>query len=82
MDRIKARMLETEKVTNIINNLIDRVKLFPNGQRTCLIIDNTQGAGLVDTTRGALGHWVSVNNRVISHYNINYNFCLESLTEG
>ena len=28
------------------------------------------GAGLIDTTRGALGHWIKIDNRVISLYQI------------
>ena len=70
MDRNIARMLETEKILNIIYHLAERIQLNPNSQRTCLVPESGQGAGLVDTTRGALGHWVSISNSVISHYNI------------
>ncbi|HWT77046.1 MAG TPA: nickel-dependent hydrogenase large subunit [Mobilitalea sp.] len=70
MDRIYARMLETEKILNIMNNLTDLLELLPNGQRRLSIPDISQGAGLVDTTRGSLGHWISIGNKVIDHYSI------------
>lgn len=70
MDRIYARMLETEKILNIMNNLINLVELLPNGQRAYTYPEVSQGVGLVDTTRGALGHWVSIRNQAIEHYTI------------
>lgn len=70
MDRIMARTLETEKILQIIGNLTERLILLPNGQRRYIIPEAAQGAGLVDTTRGALGHWVSIRNSVIEHYEI------------
>ena len=70
MDRIYARMLETAKILNILNNLIDLILLQPNEQRAYSIPTVSQGAGLIDTTRGALGHWVSIKNKVIEHYSI------------
>jgi hydrogenase large subunit len=70
MDRIMARMLETEKILRIILALIERIKLLPNSQRELIIPDTAAGAGLIDTTRGALGHFVSVKGKVIEHYDI------------
>ena len=32
--------------------------------------ESAQGMGLIDTTRGALGHWVSIQDQVIKHYEI------------
>jgi hydrogenase large subunit len=70
MDRIIARVLETEKILGIIEKLAERVELKPNSQRVYNMPENAYGAGLVDTTRGALGHWLRIENQVISHYNI------------
>lgn len=70
MDRIVARTLETEKILRIINQLINRVELTPNNQQSYIMPDSAQGAGLIDTTRGALGHWINIKNQVIEHYNI------------
>jgi len=35
-----------------------------------VIPETAEGAGLIDTTRGALGHWIKINNSVISFYQI------------
>jgi hydrogenase large subunit len=70
MDRNIARVLETNKILEIIENLADRVELKPNNQSTYQIPEKAYGAGLIDTTRGALGHWVQIENQVINHYNI------------
>jgi hydrogenase large subunit len=70
MDRIVARTLETEKVLRIINQLIYQIELTPSNQQSYLMPASAQGAGLIDTTRGALGHWISIKDQVIEHYNI------------
>lgn len=70
MDRIMARTLETEKILSIMENLINRIQLIPNGQRTFVIPDVTRGTGFIDTTRGALAHFVAVKSKVIDHYDI------------
>jgi hydrogenase large subunit len=70
MDRNIARVLETEKILGIIEKLSERVELIPNNQRVYNIPANAYGVGLVDTTRGSLGHWIQIENQVINHYNI------------
>jgi len=70
MDRNIARVLETEKVLNIMRNLANRVELIPSNQKIYEIPQSAYGVGLTDTTRGALGHWVQIENQVIHHYNI------------
>ncbi|NRY63988.1 nickel-dependent hydrogenase large subunit [Clostridium beijerinckii] len=70
MDRNIARVLETEKIIGIMNKLIERVELKPNNQKTYNIPEKAYGAGLTDTTRGALGHWIEIDKNVINHYNI------------
>lgn len=70
MDRIYARMLETEKILNIMNNMTDRIELIPNAQKAYTVPDSSQGIGMVDTTRGALGHWVGIKDKLIERYDI------------
>jgi hydrogenase large subunit len=70
MDRNIARVLEVEKILGIIEKLAQRVELKANNQKAYNIPQNAYGAGLIDTTRGALGHWVEIENQVIKHYNI------------
>lgn len=70
MDRIIARVLEARDITIIIETLLNN--LIPNlsAQMEYEIPQTAEGAGLVDTTRGALGHWLTINNRVIASYQI------------
>lgn len=70
MDRTIARVLEAKKITKIMNllisNLIPDVKL----QQKYTVPNNAIGKGLIDTTRGALGHWLGIENQTISAYQI------------
>jgi hydrogenase large subunit len=70
MDRNVARVLETKKILEIMQGLADRIKLIPAEQRVYEIPDKAFGAGLIDTTRGSLGHWISIEDKFIKHYNI------------
>lgn len=70
MDRNIARVLETKKIINIMENLANRIQLLSNNQKIYDIPDQAFGVGLVDTTRGALGHWVKIENKLIKYYNI------------
>lgn len=70
MDRIIARVLETKKVIEIIEGLLGQVTFEEVGQKVFEVPDSTRGSGLVDTTRGALGHWITIENKKISQYNI------------
>lgn len=70
MDRTLARVLEAKKIADImlilLNNLIPGVLV----QKEYEIPKSACGAGLIDTTRGALGHWVKIENSLISLYQI------------
>ena len=70
MDRTLARVLEAKKIANIILILLDN--LIPGAcvQKEYEIPQSAYGAGLIDTTRGALGHWIKIENQVISLYQI------------
>lgn len=70
MDRTIARVLEDKKIIEIIGGLLERVSFGAVEQGQYHIPDSTRGSGLTDTTRGSLGHWVSIENKVIKHYNI------------
>lgn len=70
MDRTIARVLEAKKISEIMHTLL--ANLIPNVsvQAEYKIPESAQGIGLIDTTRGALGHWLKIDNRVISFYQI------------
>ncbi|WP_238881851.1 nickel-dependent hydrogenase large subunit [Clostridium sp. YIM B02551] len=70
MDRTIARVLEAKKMIETIEKLLERVNYNDVSQRKYIVPDSSKGRGLTDTTRGALGHWLSIDNKQISHYNI------------
>ncbi|MDF2547886.1 MAG: Ni/Fe hydrogenase [Anaerosolibacter sp.] len=70
MDRTIARVLEVKKIIEVMEGLLERMKLQPANQRPYAIPDQALGKGLIDTTRGALGHWISIDNKVIKNYEI------------
>jgi hydrogenase large subunit len=70
MDRTLARVLEAKKMTDIILTLLDNLALGVDVQREYDIPKSAYGAGLTDTTRGALGHWLKIEDSVISLYQI------------
>jgi len=70
MDRNVARVLETKKIINIMEELARRIELKSNNQDIYDIPDEAFGTGLLDTTRGSLGHWIKIENKLIKYYNI------------
>ncbi|WP_238918835.1 nickel-dependent hydrogenase large subunit [Clostridium sp. YIM B02555] len=70
MDRNIARVLETEKILGIMKKLAERIELKSNNQKVYDIPEKAYGVGMIDTTRGSLGHWIEIDKKVINHYNI------------
>ena len=70
MDRTLARVLEAKKIANIMLILLDNLIPGMEVQNEYEVPQNGYGAGLIDTTRGALGHWLKIENQVISLYQI------------
>lgn len=70
MDRTIARVLEARKIALIMNTLLENLIPGVSVQKEYSIPETAAGKGLVDTTRGALGHWLKINNQVISFYQI------------
>jgi len=70
MDRTLARVLEAKKVANIMLCLLDNLIPGIDVQKEYEVPQSAYGAGLIDTTRGALGHWIRIENQVISLYQI------------
>lgn len=70
MDRIIARVLEARKIALIINALLDNIIPGISVQEKYSIPETTIGKGLIDTTRGSLGHWLKIDNQLISFYQI------------
>lgn len=70
MDRTVARIYEAKKITEILRTLLDHMELDVSSQREYEIPANSAGTGLIDTTRGALGHWLKIENQLLSFYQV------------
>lgn len=70
MDRTLARVYETRKLIEVMQTLLDHVIPQVQLQARYTIPEQARGMGLVDTARGALGHWLEISNRTISLYQI------------
>lgn len=70
MDRTIARVLEADKLVQVLTTLLDNLIPGVSVQEEYSVPDSAEGAGLVDTTRGALGHWVKIDKKAISFYQI------------
>lgn len=70
MDRTIARTLEARKICEVLAVLLDQVRPGVRIQQEWRVPEVSQGAGLVDTTRGALGHWLKIEDQILSFYQI------------
>lgn len=70
MDRTIARVLEVSKIIGIMEGFLERMELKPTQQGRYSFPSEARGKGLIDTTRGALGHWVATENEEIQNYEI------------
>ena len=70
MDRIVARALETQQVANAMNGWLDQLVPGSPTYTPAPIPEQSSSAGLTEAPRGALGHWMSVENSVISRYQV------------
>lgn len=70
MDRTIARIYEAKKITEILRTLLDNMDLNIPSQMQYEIPAAAAGAGLIDTTRGALGHWLKIDNQLLSFYQV------------
>jgi len=70
MDRTIARVLEAKKVVEVINILIQNLVYGTDVQSKYEVPKTAIGKGLIDTTRGALGHWIKIDDSIISFYQI------------
>lgn len=70
MDRTIARVLETKKITEIMKILLQQIIPGVDVQKKYELPESASGRGLLDTTRGALGHWLKIRDKKISFYQI------------
>ncbi len=70
MDRTIARTLEIKRIIEILEGFLERIETIPTVQGRYEFRDSGYGKGLIDTTRGALGHWIGIKEKVIKNYGI------------
>ncbi|MBM7647454.1 hydrogenase large subunit [Bacillus ectoiniformans] len=70
MDRTIARALEAKKIAEIMNILLQQIIPGVDVQKKYELPETAAGRGLVDTTRGALGHWLKIKEKKLSFYQI------------
>ncbi|AKA68794.1 nickel-dependent hydrogenase large subunit [Clostridium scatologenes] len=70
MDRLIARVLEGKILSEKMLKLLDFIMPIPAVQNQYIIPESAEGKGLYDAVRGALGHWIKIENGVIKNYDI------------
>ena len=60
MDRIEARALETQKIANAMYGWLTELTDGADSYAPPNIVRDTDGEGLTEAPRGALGHWISI----------------------
>lgn len=68
MDRIVARMMESMVVARTLPQWLDELEPGVAGDSIVEIPYAASGAGLCEAPRGALGHWITINNHKIERY--------------
>ena len=70
MHRLIAKVIEAKRVCDIMLEILDDLKNLPLIEKKYRIPVSAKGQGLTDTTRGALAHWINIENSVINNYTI------------
>lgn len=70
MDRTIARALEARKIVKVMKELLHNLIPGVDMQQEYTVPEKSIGKGLIDTTRGALGHWLVTDNSKIAFYQI------------
>ena len=68
MDRIVARMMESIVVARTLPRWLDELQPDVSAEAAVEVPFAGSGAGLCEAPRGALGHWVTINNYKIERY--------------
>ncbi len=68
LGRHAARAIETKLIAAELYNWIDQLEVNGKPRSTFEIPDSGEGMGLVEASRGALGHWIRVKDKKIANY--------------
>jgi hydrogenase large subunit len=70
LDRLMARALETKKIADAMDGWLDQLTPGAPVWQANTVPDQATGVGLTEAPRGALGHWMDIDNSVISRYQV------------
>lgn len=70
MDRIRARAKEAQVLANAMSTWIAAVVPETSAYTPCSVPTTAEVAGLTEAPRGALGHWLKIQNGKIGHYQV------------
>ncbi len=70
LDRITARALETKLIADAMDGWLDDLVPGAPVYQASSIPQQATSMGLTEAPRGALGHWMDVNNSVITRYQV------------
>jgi len=70
MDRIVARALETKKLADAMDGWLDQLVPDATAYQPSSIPVSGTGVGLTEAPRGALGHWMDIQDSKISRYQV------------
>ncbi|WP_139905958.1 nickel-dependent hydrogenase large subunit [Clostridium thermarum] len=70
MDRLKARVLECYRIAVTMQKLMPMMEFTPKHKQSYETPSKACGKALRDTASGALGHWISIENKKIRGYEI------------
>jgi len=70
LDRIAARAYETKKVADAMDGWLNQIVVGQSAYVYAATPSSATGIGLTEAPRGALGHWITIANSVISRYQV------------
>lgn len=70
MDRILARVLETKKVAELLEQWAKDLEIGKPVFAPHDMPSEAEGAGMIESMRGGLGHWLRIRAGRISHYQV------------
>ncbi len=70
LTRVLARLIEIARILPLMEQWLQALQIHAPFHEPHTLAQQAQGAGLIEAARGALGHWVRIEDGRISHYQI------------
>jgi [NiFe] hydrogenase large subunit len=68
LGRTAARCLETKIIADAMDGWLNQLNTGGSTMRSWTMPSKASGMGLNEAPRGALGHWININNQVVANY--------------